>query len=57
MVVYKCSNCGNNGDEDSMMVLAEWHTVRSGKIEDYIICNNCWEFNVVYENLPNFSDF
>lgn len=55
--MYKCSNCGNNGDEESMMVLSEWHTIRSGNIENYIVCNDCWEFSVVYENLPNFSDF
>ena len=39
-----------------MMVLAEWHLGFS-KIEDYIICFDCWEFNEIYENLPNLPDF
>lgn len=57
MVTYKCIKCHKkSNNEEEMMVLAEWHLGFS-KIEDYIICFDCWEFNEIYENLPNLPDF
>ena len=57
MVTYKCIKCHKkSNNEEEMMVLAEWHLGFS-KIEDYIICFECWEFNEIYENLPNLPDF